>query len=34
MAAFRTPLGIGASLPPTTHAEIKDGAFVAAELTV
>ncbi len=34
MAAFQTLLGIGASLPPTTYAEIKDGIFVAAELTV
>ena len=34
MAAFQTLLGIGASLPPTTYTEIKDGAFVAAELTV
>ena len=33
MAAFQTLLGIGASLPPTTYAEINDGAFVAAELT-
>jgi len=33
MAAFQTLLVIGASLPPTTYAEIKDGAFVAAELT-
>ena len=34
MAAFQTLLGIGASLPPTTYEEIKDGAFVEAELTV
>jgi len=33
MAAFQTLLGIGASLPPTTYEEIKEGAFVAAELT-
>jgi ISXO2 transposase-like protein len=31
MAAFQTLLGIGASVPPTTYEEIKDGAFISAE---
>jgi hypothetical protein len=30
----RPASGIGANPPPTTYAEIKAGAFVAAELTV
>ncbi len=33
MAAFQTLLGIGARVPPTTYEEIKDGAYVLAELT-
>ena len=32
MAAFQTLLGIGASLPPTTYAEIRDPALGLAEL--
>jgi len=34
MAAFQTLLGIGAHLPPTSYEEIREGAFIAAELTV
>ncbi len=33
MAAFQTLLGIGASVPPTTYEEIKDGAYISVELT-